>query len=206
MACGVTFRGQRCATCGEPVDDTGVHHLHCKGAHLISRHDSLVTTGVALWKSVRGRGGILTEQLGYFGPSGGQKRADIVIEDDTTIRDVCCCCPLAPSYLAAAQHAGGAADMRSAAKVSRHRASAASGGYSFEPWTFEAWGAWGQAVRSDFAALTREVHETGRAEGDFTAASRWSTHWRQRLPMHHAVGGQRARGDRSVPARSDRCR
>ena len=61
--------------------------MHCKGAHLISRHDSLVTTGVALWKSVRGRGGILTEQLGYFGPQGGQKRADIVIEDDITIRD-----------------------------------------------------------------------------------------------------------------------
>ena len=72
MACGVTFRGQRCATCGEPVGDTGVHHLHCKGAHLISWHDSLVTTGVALWKSVRGRGGVLTEQLGYFGPRGGR--------------------------------------------------------------------------------------------------------------------------------------
>ena len=77
-----------------------------------------MTTGVALWKSVRGRGGILTEQLGYFGPTGGQKRADIVIEDDTTIRDVCCCCPLAPSYLAAAQHAGGSAKSTLAARQS----------------------------------------------------------------------------------------
>ena len=115
-------------------------------------------------------------------------------------------CPLAPSYLAAAQHAGGAADMRSAAKVSRHRASAASGGYSFEPWAFEAWGAWGQAVRSDFAALTREVHEAGRGEGDFTAASRWSTHWRQRLSTTLWKGNVRAviarcRRDRIVAGR-----
>ena len=61
-------------------------------------------------------------------------------------------------------------------------------------------------MRSDFAALTREVHEAGRGEGDFTAASRWSTRWRQRLSTTLWKGNVRAviarcRRDRIVAGR-----
>ena len=64
-------------------------------------------------------------------------------------------------------------------------------------------------MRRDFAALTHEVHEEGRSEGDMSAASRWSTHWRQRLSTSLWKGNvcaviARCRRDRVVAGRAVR--